>query len=992
MVRAMFSAEHEDQADREAEVMEAFEKATRLHRFCPNRVWAIAQSLPGKERNLPVLFPTKDNKTKRLFINLRNHRSFEHDSHSRCTYKFCERSQINFTSVPQRHESKSCEYKHCELIKDRFDKTWLDISARAGRSTAWHLNGNSVTLPNQSYMAVSHVWSDGTGAGAWPDGQVNRCLYGFFASIARQLGCNGIWWDTICIPREKKARAKAISSMHENYENAKATLVHDCFLRDLEWIDAEAACLAIVMSPWFSRGWTALELAKSRTVKILFKKEDGLTMKDLDEDILSFQGSQSERHKVLADAIGQLRDEKITDLNRLLAVLGPRHTSWSRDMAVIAGLLVGVPVEPAIGSSDELYQQDIYQSILRSFHTLRHGHLFHNSPVSFNGVSWCPTSLFDLPLPSTLEGQDRCLEVRSNGDLLGMWNTVSLRSIPDESYIWKDVHPLIEPRLRSSLRQESDHMFLVEPGASSFNRALLVKKKHGAVQLIGYVYAHPPQRIQQAEQERIIRILNTGAGEISQLIEHQTCDPDIVGNDQSWRQEDGFGIDHIPREQDSRALKNVNAAARQSEHRYINARLLHVCNDEIIDEIRQRIGARANFDSRDSPGRTLLSRAAEEGNNEAVDLILRQYEQPLVMDDRDLSQRNTVLTPAELFEALDSKDGQNMTALSWAAQVGHAEIVEKLILWAEVDINSTSRPPDMSNLPLIPHGGKPRRHLATPLFLAAENGHERVVKTLLDAGAYLNGWRKTEFPLHAASARGHLKTVILLLRAGAKIDAEGTYNNSASGTALYIAAQNSHEKVVELLLRRGANLNVSDFTNQGSLVGAAILNGQVEIVELLLNAAVDQDGWLNSKLHLASSEGQHEIVELLLLKGAKINIQDSFAGSPLQAASTHNWTGALPWETEEEKRKMKRGNSFKTVQLLLSKGSDVNMQGGHYGNALQAASAGGYLHIVELLLSHGADVKAKGGYHGTAIQAAKSSGHKEVVKVLRSKSRISFPW
>ncbi|PWO15022.1 hypothetical protein PtrARCrB10_12117, partial [Pyrenophora tritici-repentis] len=48
------------------------------------------------------------------------------------------------------------------------------------------------------------------------------------------------------------------------------------------------------------------------------------------------------------------------------------------------------------------------------------------------------------------------------------------------------------------------------------------------------------------------------------------------------------------------------------------------------------------------------------------------------------------------------------------------------------------------------------------------------------------------------------------------------------------------------------------------------------------------------------------------------------------------------------------------VKLLLNKGADVNAQGGEYGNALQAASAGGHEAIVKLLLDKGAGVNAQG--------------------------------
>lgn len=45
----------------------------------------------------------------------------------------------------------------------------------------------------------------------------------------------------------------------------------------------------------------------------------------------------------------------------------------------------------------------------------------------------------------------------------------------------------------------------------------------------------------------------------------------------------------------------------------------------------------------------------------------------------------------------------------------------------------------------------------------------------------------------------------------------------------------------------------------------------------------------------------------------------------------------------------------KIVELLLSRGDDVNTQGSPYHNAIEAASKSGYPKIIELLLSRGAD-------------------------------------
>ncbi|KAF1982386.1 ankyrin [Aulographum hederae CBS 113979] len=108
-------------------------------------------------------------------------------------------------------------------------------------------------------------------------------------------------------------------------------------------------------------------------------------------------------------------------------------------------------------------------------------------------------------------------------------------------------------------------------------------------------------------------------------------------------------------------------------------------------------------------------------------------------------------------------------------------------------------------------------------------------------------------------------------------------------------------------------------------------------------------------LYYMAMNGLLEIVELLLSKGANVNAQGGHYGNALQVASY-------------------KGHSS-VVELLLSRGADVNARGGDYGNALQEASYKGHSSVVELLLSRGADVNAQGGHYGNALQAASSGGH-----------------
>jgi ankyrin repeat protein len=67
---------------------------------------------------------------------------------------------------------------------------------------------------------------------------------------------------------------------------------------------------------------------------------------------------------------------------------------------------------------------------------------------------------------------------------------------------------------------------------------------------------------------------------------------------------------------------------------------------------------------------------------------------------------------------------------------------------------------------------------------------------------------------------------------------------------------------------------------------------------------------------------------------------------------------------------------------LAETSSIFNAEGGHYGNALQAASAEGLEAVVRLLLDKGADAHAEGGRYGNALQAASTQGHEAIVRLL----------
>jgi hypothetical protein len=156
--------------------------------------------------------------------------------------------------------------------------------------------------------------------------------------------------------------------------------------------------------------------------------------------------------------------------------------------------------------------------------------------------------------------------------------------------------------------------------------------------------------------------------------------------------------------------------------------------------------------------------------------------------------------------------------------------------------------------------------------------------------------------------------------------------------------------------------------NRKKAVLQAALHGCAHIVEHLLHLKVGDKGGEELKQEVlleAIHERLTSAAQTILHQISPLQVQGGRYSNALQAASV--------------------GGDELVVKLLLDKGANANAQGGDYGNALQAASLRGHEAIVRMLFDKGADVGAQGGCCGNALQAASFGGHEAVVKMLLDK-------
>ena len=220
---------------------------------------------------------------------------------------------------------------------------------------------------------------------------------------------------------------------------------------------------------------------------------------------------------------------------------------------------------------------------------------------------------------------------------------------------------------------------------------------------------------------------------------------------------------------------------------------------------------------------------------------------------------------------VSAADNTGHTCLLLAACYGHTEIVRYLVGLPEVDVNHTGDD-------------------WTALHWACQEDHSDVVQLLIDAGADIDAKdEEGRSPLLLDRKDGSHETLRMLVKAGADVRVA----DNKGLTCLTLASRRGRTETVRTLLCM-PEVDVNQSNNMGSTsLHCAVLEKHADVVHVLIDAGADietKDEKGRSPLHCACRSGKLAVVKMLVKAGAGVRVTDNIGDTCLTLAAFNGYT------------------------------------------------------------------------------------------------------
>jgi ankyrin repeat protein len=246
------------------------------------------------------------------------------------------------------------------------------------------------------------------------------------------------------------------------------------------------------------------------------------------------------------------------------------------------------------------------------------------------------------------------------------------------------------------------------------------------------------------------------------------------------------------------------------------------------------------------------------------------------------------------------------------------------------------------------------------LLKAAAKGDIEAMKKWLDQGADINyqssGMLSLEqTPLMKAAKNGHLEAVKFLIDKGADI----SKGNTGKENPITLAAEKDHPEIVLYLIEKGENVNYQESNYGMTALHHAARNGNLELIEKLVAKGA------NMKLQNKEEETPFAVAvfykklgpaKYFLIKGANPNQMGRHKVPLIMHAAS----------TTRRDRHMLPPDVKAMVNLLLGAGANINQQDLFGNTALIRAATKGRTGIMNFLIKQGADENIANNQGATA--------------------------